>query len=92
MGFFTDLKEDLSQAVNELAADEQAGTREKAGDAEQAAVADDFASEEEIWAENENWADEDWAEEAPAEAPGTNDMVERLSSMLDKLDEENVLP
>ncbi len=92
MGFFTDLKEDLSQAVNELVPDEQDGRQGKAKPAEPGAMADDFASEEEIWAENENWADEDWEEEIPEEVSKKNDMAERLSSMLEKLDEQEMIP
>ena len=50
MGFFSDLKEDLSQAVNELMPEEAEATKEDAAEAEKAeetpvAVKDDMASE-----------------------------------------------
>lgn len=94
MGFFTDLKEDLSQAVNELMPEEEVRepgsvqTGVEAAD-ELVPAADEFEAEEEIWAEKENWADESWADELPAEdVTIQDDMAEKLNSMLERLDEE----
>lgn len=101
MGFFTDLKEDLSQAVNELMPEEDVNELHAAHDpgaeAEQelpSPVEDDLASEEDIWAEKENWADNtEWeddpdAEELSAEDYANREMTEKLNTMLEKLDEQ----
>ena len=101
MGFFTDLKEDLSQAVNELMPEEDVNELHAAHDpgaeAEQelpSPVEDDLASEEDIWAEKENWADDtEWeddpdAEELSAEDYANREMTEKLNTMLEKLDEQ----
>lgn len=101
MGFFTDLKEDLSQAVNELMPEEDVNELHAAHDPEAEAeqelpspVEDDLASEEDIWAEKENWADDtEWeddpdAEELSAEDYANREMTEKLNTMLEKLDEQ----
>lgn len=93
MGFFTDLKEDLSQAVNELIPEEEGGKPETARSVMETArelvpAEDEFASEEEIWAEKENWADESWADASSDEDMTIKeDMTEKLNSMLENLDE-----
>lgn len=95
MGFFTDLKEDLSQAVNELIPEEEGRKPETARSAMEAAQElvpeeDEFASEEEIWAEKENWADENWADtSSDEEVTIKENMTEKLNSMLADLDEED---
>ncbi len=94
MGFFTDLKEDLSQAVNELMPEEEVrkpGSVQPAVEAadELVPAADELEAEEEIWAEKENWADESWADELPSEdVTIQDDMAEKLNSMLEQLDEQ----
>ncbi len=101
MGFFTDLKEDLSQAVNELMPEEDVNELHAAhypeAEAEQelpSPVEDDLASEEDIWAEKENWADDtEWEddpepEELSAEDYANREMTEKLNTMLEKLDEQ----
>ena len=101
MGFFTDLKEDLSQAVNELMPEEDVNELHAAhypeAEAEQelpSPVEDDLASEEDIWEEKENWADDtEWEddpepEELSAEVYPNREMTEKLNTMLEKLDEQ----
>lgn len=71
MGFFSDLKEDLSQAVNELMPEEAEATKEDAVEAEKAeetpvAVKDDMASELESMLEQIEEAPVRKAPEKPA--------------------------
>ena len=71
MGFFSDLKEDLSQAVNELMPEEAEATKEDAVEAEKAeetpvAVKDDMASERESMLEQIEEAPVRKAPEKPA--------------------------
>lgn len=71
MGFFSDLKEDLSQAVNELMPEEAEATKEDAAEAEKAeetpvAVKDDMASELESMLEQIEEAPVRKAPEKPA--------------------------
>ena len=71
MGFFSDLKEDLSQAVNELMPEEVEATKEDAAEAEKAeetpvAVKDDMASELESMLEQIEEAPVRKAPEKPA--------------------------
>ena len=93
MGFCTDWKGELSQAVNELIPEEEGGKPETARSVMETAgelvpAEDEFASEEEIWAEKENWADESWADASSDEDMTIKeDMTEKLNSMLENLDE-----
>lgn len=75
MGFFSDLKEDLSQAVNELMP-EEALDAAMAGDT----VTDDTSSDEQLASEIPT------ADESPETVDDVN-----LSSMLDRLEEMNTL-
>lgn len=86
MGFFSDLKEDLSQAVNELMPEEEleaklAGNAEvAAGDTQETAEEIDLLS-----AENADMAQEVFSEEKVSEPGSLLDSVD-LDSMLDKLE------
>ncbi len=90
MGFFSDLKEDLSQAVNELMPEEELNAK-LAGNAEETAGGPKATEEKtgSLSAENADMAQEVFSEEKTAEPGNLLDSVD-LGSMLDKLEAEQM--
>ncbi len=90
MGFFSDLKEDLSQAVNELMPEEELNAK-LAGNAEETAGGPKATEEKagSLSAENADMAQKVFSEEKTAEPGNLLDSVD-LGSMLDKLEAEQM--
>lgn len=85
MGFFSDLKEDLSQAVNELIPEEE---QQEDILSEEAEAAEELS--EEVYEEAEEVTEEIEEEELDME---NNDMTNTLESLLDQIDmQETVVP
>jgi len=88
MGFFSDLKEDLSQAVNEVAPEEAAKEQEAVKTEEETAVKDDVLPESKDFQVEDSFLGSQIAveEEVPEETMNNHDMADTLESLLEQID------
>jgi len=86
MGFFSDLKEDLSQAVNELMPDEGETTEETTDEATEETTEEVEAVVEETTSTEAEVEEETFEE---AEEKSDDEFTAQLEEMLNQLDEEN---